>query len=164
MNQCTVFRVGEEEFGIDIFRVVEILNPIRIFTIPDMPEFLSGVINLRGVVIPVLDLRKRFNVESKAEKERIIIVLVSEQRVGLHVDSVQEILDFEEDEITKPPSIFKGFKPEYLTGLGNKGERVIILLNADTILTTQEKIALKKSRERMDSSVGKRPGKTSAEQ
>ncbi len=161
MSQFAIFRVGEEEFGIDIFRVVEILNPIRIFTIPDMPGFLSGVINLRGTVIPVLDLRKRFNVESKPDKERIIIVWVSGQRVGLYIDSVQEILDFEEGEITAPPSLFKGFKPEYLVGLGKKGERVMILLNTDTVLTAQEKMTLKKSRERMEPSVGKEPEKDS---
>jgi purine-binding chemotaxis protein CheW len=161
MGQFAVFTVGEEEFGVDIFRVVEILNPMRIFTIPDMPGFLSGVINLRGYVIPVLDLRKRFNVVSKPDKERIIIVWMSGQKVGLYIDSVKDILDFEEEEITSPPPIFKGFKPEYLVGLGKKDDTVVILLNTDAVLTAQEKLVLKKSRERMESAVEKKPGKAS---
>jgi purine-binding chemotaxis protein CheW len=161
MSQFAVFTVGEEEFGVDIFKVVEILNPIRIFTIPDMPEFLSGVINLRGYVIPVLDMRKRFNVVSKPDKERIIIVWISGQKVGLYIDSVKDILDFEEEEITSPPPIFKGFKPEYLVGLGKKDDTVVILLNTDAVLTAQEKMVLKKSRERMESTVEKKPGKAS---
>ncbi len=153
MSQFAVFTVGEEEFGVDIFKVVEILNPVRIFSIPDMPGFLCGVINLRGLVIPVLDMRKRFGVESMPDIERIIIVRVSGHRVGLYVDSVKEILEFEIDEITKSPPIFKGFKPEFLVGLGRKGERVVILLNTDSVLTSQEKIALDESKERMEISV-----------
>ncbi|UCG78764.1 MAG: chemotaxis protein CheW [Nitrospirota bacterium] len=157
MAQYAVFSVGEEEFGVDIFRVVEILNPIKIFTIPDLPEFLAGVINLRGAVIPVLDLRKRFQIESKPDRERIMIVWVGGQRVGLYIDAVREILDFEPDEIGAPPGIFKGFKPEYLVGLGRRGERVIVLLNTDTILTAQEKLALKESKERMEPVLEKGP-------
>ena len=76
MRQFTVFRVGEEEFGVDIYKVVEILNPARTYTIPDMPDFLSGVINLRGTVIPLLDLRKRIHMRSLPEREHIVIVRV----------------------------------------------------------------------------------------
>lgn len=145
MKQYAVFRVGEEEFGIDILRVIEILNPVRIYSIPDMPAFLSGVINLRNVVIPLVDLRKKFKMKSDPDRERIIIVWIGKQRVGLIVDSVREISGFSDEEIVASPSIFKGFKPEYLTGLGKKGERVVILLNPDAILTAEEKMRLMES-------------------
>lgn len=145
MKQYAVFRVGEEEFGIDILKVIEILNPVRIYSIPDMPAFLSGVINIRNMVIPLVDLRKRFNLKSDPDRERIIIAWVGKQRVGLIVDSVREIAGFSDEEMVASPSIFKGFKPEYLIGLGKKGERVVILLNPDAILTTEEKMRLMES-------------------
>jgi len=153
MSQYAVFTVGSETFGVDILRVVEILNPLRIFTIPDMPPFLSGVINLRGMVIPIIDLRERFGMESRPVRERIIIVRVEGQKVGLHVDSVVDIMDFDSGEITPPPPIFRGFKPEYLVGLARKDEKVIILLNTDAVLTAREKQLLMKSRKRMEASL-----------
>ncbi|GBD99142.1 chemotaxis protein CheW [bacterium BMS3Abin07] len=164
MKKFAVFSIGEQEFGIDIFKVIEILNPPRIFTIPDLPDFLSGVINLRGELIPLLDLRKRFNIQSRPDRERLIIVMVGGQKVGLHIDSVKDVIDFTEEEVTAPPGIFKGFKPEYLLGLGRKGERVIILLNTDSVLTAEEKIALKKTGKKMEPTVEKVSGKTSQKQ
>jgi purine-binding chemotaxis protein CheW len=152
MRQFTVFRVGEEEFGVDIFKVIEILNPVKTYFIPGMPDFLSGVINLRGAVIPLLDLRKRFGTASRPEKERIVIVRVGKQKVGLCVDSVREITSFSENEIIPSPPIFREFKPEYLAGLGKKDERVIILLNTDMILTPEEKSLLSESRQIMEPS------------
>lgn len=161
MKQFTVFNIGEEEFGVDIFKIVEILNPVRVFTIPGMPDFLSGVINLRGMVIPILDLRKRFNVVSRPDRERLLIVWVEGRRVGLHVDSVSGIIEFSENEILSPPPIFKGFKPEYLVGLGKKSERVIFLLHTDNILSAEEKITLRETKEKLESSIVDESEKTS---
>jgi purine-binding chemotaxis protein CheW len=102
--------------------------------------------NVRDTVIPLMDLRRRFGKEPSGTKERIILVQVEQERLGLLVDSVHEILSLLPEEVISPPSIFKGFKTEYLTGLGKKDERVIILLNIDNILTAEEKIQLKESK------------------
>jgi purine-binding chemotaxis protein CheW len=145
MEKFVVFRLGGEEFGISINRVTEILRSQKINPLPELPYFLSGVITLRGSVIPLMDMRKRFSLASSPKNERIIVVKSEGDKIGLIVDEVKEIIFLKEDEITNPPSIFKGLRTEYLTGIGRKESKVIILLNLDGLLTTEEKIALKES-------------------
>jgi purine-binding chemotaxis protein CheW len=145
MIKATVAQIGGEEFGINIERVVEILKPQRIYSLPQLPPSFSGVINARGYVIPIVDLRKRFGINPAALKERIIIVRSGNEKVGLLVDSVKEIITLQTDEIIMPPSIFKGLKTEYLTGIGKKNDRIIILLNLDTLLTSEERIQIKEA-------------------
>lgn len=145
MKKFTVFTIGDETFGIGIERVVEILRVQKIFSVPGLSEFLSGVMNVRGSVIPVIDLRRRFGVEPSGKKERIILVTYGREKVGFLVDGIREILSLAPEEIKPPPSLFMGFRTEYLTGLGKKDERIIILLNIDNLLTSEEKIQLKKS-------------------
>ena len=132
-------------FGIGIERVVEILKVQKIFTIPGLPEFLSGVMSVRGNIVPVIDLRRRFGIKPSGNKERIIIVRYGQEKISFLVDDIKEILSLSPEEIRTPPSIFKGFKTEYLTGLGKHGERIIILLNIDNLLTSEEKIILRES-------------------
>lgn len=146
MQKFTVFKIAGEDFAIAIERVQEILKLQKVFSIPGLPEFLSGVMNVRNTVIPLMDLRRRFGKKPSGTKERIILVRVEQERLGLLVDSVHEILSLLPEEVINPPSIFKGFKTEYLKGLGKKDERVIILLNIDNILTAEEKIQLKESK------------------
>ncbi len=145
ITKVAVFKIGEEDFGIEVKRVVEILNLQKIHTIPELPDFLSGVITVRGEIIPLLDLRKRFNVKSPVEEGRIIIVSYDNEKIGLLVDEIKEITSLGPSEIIPPPSIFKGLKKKYLSGLGKKDERIIILLNIDDLLTSEEKIFLKDS-------------------
>lgn len=133
---------GEEEFGIDIGKVVEILKAQRVYQLPQLPSFLSGVVNIRGEVIPLVDLRKRFGIEATSGKERIIVIRSDGEKVGLLVDGVKEIVNLLPDEVVKPPAMFKGLKTEYLTGIGRRGNSIIILLNLDTLLTSEEKIQL----------------------
>ena len=153
-----VFRIGKEDFGIDIGRVVEFLHTQRVYTMPELPDFLSGVITVRGEVVPLLDLRKRFDIESSQTEELIIVVRHGEEKIGLLVDEIKEILALGPEEITAPPKIFKGLKKTYLTGLGKKNERIIILLNVDDLLSSEEKIMLKDSAEDLEEDAG--PGKT----
>lgn len=142
MRKFTIFKIGDGIFGIGIERVVEILKVQKIFTIPGLPEFLSGVMSVRGNVVPVMDLRRRFGLKPSGNKERIIMVRYGKEKISFLVDDVKEILSLSPEEIRTPPSIFKGFKTEYLTGLGKHGERIIILLNVDNLLTSEEKIKL----------------------
>ncbi len=145
MTKFAVFRMGDEVFGIEIERVVEILKSQKTYTLPELPEFLSGVITVRGEVIPLLDLRRRFGIASTFKKERTMIVRYDNEKIGLVVDEVKEIISLDTKDITYPPSIFKGLKKKYLTGLGKRGDTIIIILNLDDLLTSEEKIMLKES-------------------
>jgi purine-binding chemotaxis protein CheW len=150
MQKFTIFTIGDEIFGMGIERVVEILKIQRIFTIPGLPEFLSGVMSVRGNIVPVIDLRRRFGLKPSGKKERIIMVRYGKEKIGFLVDDIKEILSLSPEEIRTPPSIFKGFKTEYLTGLGKHAESIIILLNIDNLLTSEEKIQLKESIELLE--------------
>ncbi len=142
MGKIAVAGAGGEHFGIDINRVVEILKAQRIHVLPQLPSFLSGVVNVRGEVIPLLDLRKRFGISPSSIKERIIVIRSEREKVGLLVDGVREIVDIHPGEISEPPSMFRGLKTEYLTGIAKKGDDIIILLNIDTLLSSEEKIQM----------------------
>jgi purine-binding chemotaxis protein CheW len=157
MAKFTIFNISEDVFGIDISRVLEILRVQKIFSIPGLPGFLTGVMSVRGAVIPVMDLRLRFGMKPANKKERIILVRYGEEKIGFLVDEIREILLLNPEEIRPSPSIFKGFKTEYLTGLGKKGDQIILLLNIDNLLTSEEKIWLKESKELLeDNSAGTR--------
>jgi len=149
-----VFKIGEEIFGIEINKVVEILNTQKVYSLPELPDFLSGVITVRGEVLPLLDLRRRFGIKSTDTKELIIIVRSDNEKIGLLVDEMKEILSLNSQEITAPPTIFKGLQKKYLTGLGKKDERIIILLNIDYLLTSEEKIMLKESERILEEDAG----------
>ncbi len=145
MSKFAVFTIAEEMFGVEIERVVEIIRGQKIFSLPGLPDFLSGVMSVRGGVIPIVDLRRRFGKKPSGKKERIIIARFGQEKIGLFVDGIKEIMSLTAEEITTPPSLFKGFSTEYLTGLGKKGGTIIILLNIDNLLTSEEKIMLKES-------------------
>lgn len=157
-KKFAVFKIGEEDFAIEIKRVVEILSTHKVHSIPELPEFLSGVITVRGEVIPLLDLRKRFGIQSSSKKELIIVIKSENEKIGLLVDSVKEITNIKIDDITSPPSIFKGLKKKYLEGIGKKNDRIIIILNVDELLTSEEKITLKEAEEVFEENKGN--GKT----
>jgi purine-binding chemotaxis protein CheW len=150
MRKFTIFKLGDEMFGLGIEKVIEILKVQKIFTIPGLPDFLSGVMSVRGNVVPIIDLRRRFGLKPAGKKERIIMVRYGKEKIGFLVDDIKEILALSSEEIRIPPSIFKGFKTEYLTGLGKHGESIIILLNIDSLLTSEEKIKLKESVELLE--------------
>ena len=149
-----VFRIGEEDFGIEINKVVEFMDTQKVYSLPELPDFLSGVITVRGEVIPLLDLRRRFEIQPSETKELIIMVLYDDEKIGLLVDEIREILSLDPDEITPPPTIFRGLKKKYLTGLGRKNERIIILLNIDYLLSSEEKLKLKEAESAMGKDAG----------
>lgn len=146
-QKYAVFKIGEEDFGVEINRVVEILSTQKVHSIPDLPDFLSGVIAVRGQIIPLLDLRKRFGIISSSKKELIIVIKYDNEKIGVLVDHVKEITSLGKDEITSPPAIFKGLKRKYLAGIGKKDDRVIIILNVDDLLTSEERIMLEEAEE-----------------
>ncbi len=142
MAKVAVVFAGEEEFGIDIGKVVEILKVPRVYLLPQLPSFLAGVVNIRGEVIPLVDLRKRFGITPSSLKERIVVVRSDREKVGLLVDGVKEIITLLPEEMVNPPGMFRGLKTEYMTGIGRKAESIIILLDLDTLLSSEERIQM----------------------
>jgi len=138
LSKYLVFSIAGEECGIELSKVSEITRPQKTTPFPGVPKYIIGIINLRGVVFPLMDLRKRLGVTSFPKKERIIIVSIYNEKIGLMVDSVNEITNIDDSNIVSPPAIFRGIKPEYLKGIGKISERLIILLNLDNLLTSEE--------------------------
>lgn len=130
------FAIGDEEFGIDIRFITEIIGVQRITTLPDVPEFIKGVINLRGRVIPVIDMRLRFGKQEREYDERtcIIVTHTNDSSVGLIVDTVAEVIDIEQDQIDPPPRIANSSAQEFIQGLGRVEDDVKILLNLQKVL------------------------------
>jgi purine-binding chemotaxis protein CheW len=145
LEQIISFNVGKEEYGVEIQTVKEVIRLREITRLPKAPTFVKGVINLRGDVIPIIDLREKFSLEEEdyTEKTRVIVVEVEGKSIGMVVDSVSHVARLAEDQIEPPPSLVGGLSGEYIRGVGKLGERLIVLLNIDRILSTEEKIELK---------------------
>lgn len=139
-----VFRMGGEEFGTEIGNVVEVLEYREPVRVPKAPAFLEGVIYLREEILPVIDLRKRLEIaQAPATADtRYLVVVIDGERVALQVDAVVEVAHLRGEELADPPAFFRGVAAEYLHGLGKVGERVVIVLRVDRILSSQERIAL----------------------
>lgn len=142
-RQLVIFSLYKEEFGVEITKVREIIKPRNITRLPHVSEFIEGVTNLRGEVIPVICLRKRFGLDSQENTQdtRIIIVEVNDSRVGFIVDAVTEVLRIGESAIEPPPRTIAGLRADYLQGVGKVEDRLLILLDVDKILTSEEQIA-----------------------
>ena len=143
-TQLVVFVLASEEFACNIADVREVLKMIRITPLPRSLDFVEGVINLRGEVIPVIDLRKRFNLPAvdRTDESRIIIVEVEERMVGLTVDSVSEVIRLSNKQIQEAPNQVAGEQTNLIMGVGKIDERMLIILNLARILTSEEQIAL----------------------
>jgi purine-binding chemotaxis protein CheW len=140
--QLVSFFVGEEEFGADILMVDEIIRVLPITRVPNAPHFVEGVINLRGRVIPIIDLRKRLHVANveNTRKTRIIVVDVDGKIAGFIVDAVSQVLRIPTQTIEPAPSIVvSGIDSEYITGVSKLQDRLLILLDFRKILTIREK-------------------------
>ena len=142
--QLVVFVMENEEFACGINNVREVLKMIRVTPLPRSLDFVEGVINMRGDVIPVIDLRKRFGLPEaeRTDESRIIIVEVEDRMVGLIVDSVTEVIRLMEKQIQDAPSQVAGGRTDLIMGVGKIEQRMLIILNLDRILTSEEQIAL----------------------
>lgn len=139
--QLVVFTIGDEEFGVDISQVREIVRVAEITYLPKAPVFIEGVVNLRGQVLAVLDLSKRLGVASKerGENTRIIVVEVGENTVGMIVDSVLEVLRMSSESIEEVPSLVETEVPEhFIRGVGKLKDRLLVLLDLSRVLTFEE--------------------------
>jgi purine-binding chemotaxis protein CheW len=143
-RQLVVFGLGDEEFGVDIIQVQEIVRLQEVTKIPNAPEFVEGIVNLRGRVIPLIDLRKRFGFVKvdHDDDSRIIVTSFNENLIGIIVDNVSEVIRLQEEQIEPPPNIVAGIGREYLQGVGKVEDRLVVLLELDRILNMDEKATL----------------------
>ncbi len=141
--QIVTFEIAGQAFGFDVFDVQEIVRHRPVTAVPEAPDFLEGVMELRGLLIPVVDLRKRLSTEVGSMAEaRVVVVAFAEDRLGLVVDAVSEVLRVADDAMVDPPDYVRGIAARYVRKLVRLDERIIILLDLDQILTSAERIAL----------------------
>jgi purine-binding chemotaxis protein CheW len=144
LRQFISFSVGEEDYGLELLRVKEVIRVREITWLPKAPSFVKGIINLRGDVIPIIDLRDKFGLGSREHTAttRVIVVEVDSRLMGMVVDSASQVVRIPADQIDPPPPVLGGFSREFITGVGKLEEKLVILLNADAVLTVEEKEAL----------------------
>jgi len=132
------------EYGVPITQVQEIITIATPTRLPQAPDFVEGIINLRGKIIPIIDLKKRFDMPASelSSESRSVVVEVEGQTVGIMVDEVSEVLCLSIDNIEPPPSLVGGIASEYLTGVGKMDDRLLILLDMNRILNEGEKAEL----------------------
>ena len=141
-----IFKLGDEEYGMDILLVDAITNYSEIVDVPDYPEYILGILNLRGDVIPIYSLRKKFGMEEieATDKTQLLITKTNGNLVGFKVDSVSEIIEFSEEEIHDIPVIVKNEETSYAACVAKKGEHLVLLLDNEKILSKNENEVLKK--------------------
>ncbi len=138
------FVLGEESYGLEILKVREIIGVMEITSVPQSPEFIKGVINLRGKVIPVIDLRLKFGMEEidPTEETCIIVVDIQGAQMGILVDTVSEVLDIAANQIEASPSFGSRVNTEFILGMGKSKGEVKILLDIDRVLSPEELLRL----------------------
>jgi len=141
--QLVSFRVGPQEFAFDILQVERILRHATPSPLPKAPDFLEGVVPYEGGVVPVVDLRKRFELDAPLREEtRLMVVDVGDQRIGVLVDEVREVLRVDSTTISAPGPMVSGLAAAYIAGIVTRPGRTIIILNARKLLSATERMAL----------------------
>mgnify|MGYP001462558823 CR=1 FL=1 len=145
VKKVIVFKLKDEEYALSIEQVSSIERYQTITRVPQTAPFVKGVINLRGVVTPIIDLRARFGIEEiePTEQSRIVIVYFDDMEVGLIVDVANDVIDIPEDIVEEPPEVVGAVNVDYIEGVAKMGDRLLILLNLQKVLTPDEIDALK---------------------
>ncbi len=140
LNKYLTFTLGDEEYGLEILKVREIIGLMEITNVPRMPNFVRGVINLRGKVIPVIDLRQKFGMEraDNTKETCIIVVDLDGLLMGIVVDKVSEVLDIQEQDIEETPTFGVSVDTEFIMGIGKAKGKIVIVLDIRRVLTAEE--------------------------
>lgn len=143
-SQIVCFKIGHEEYGLDILKVQEILRIPKITKLPKSADYIMGVIDLRGKVIPIIDLGRRFKIDvsSTSDEQRAIVVNIKEKKVGLAIDSVSHVIKIDEKDIEPPPPIIKGISGRYIIGIAKVESGFVIILDIEQIFSIEELTAL----------------------
>jgi purine-binding chemotaxis protein CheW len=144
--QQVIFKLDKEEYGLDIMKVITIEKYQEVVKVPNTPEYITGIINLRGGVLPIYCLRKKFNLQEKEpdDNTKIIVTVTNGMKIGFIVDSVQEILNIDEANIEETPKIVTGINRKYIKSIAKIDNRMIIIVDIDLIISEEEQIELGK--------------------
>lgn len=139
-NEFLAFTLGKEEYGIDILKVQEIRGYEAVTRIANAPEFVKGVVNLRGIIVPIVDMRIKFKLgEPTYDQFTVVIILnISGRVVGMVVDSVSDVITLTQEQIKPAPEMGTAFNTDYLIGLGTMDERMLILVEIDKLMSSEE--------------------------
>ncbi|AFS77999.1 chemotaxis protein, CheW-like protein [Gottschalkia acidurici 9a] len=140
-KQYVVFKLGEEEYGLDIMNVSEIILYQETVKLPNVPSFIDGIINYRGSVIPIICLKKRFNIELKDNDHntRIIIININDNQVGFIVDEASQTIKIDDNDVDPAPDIVSGIDIKFITGVGKINDRLVLLVDLEKVLTDEER-------------------------
>ncbi|KFI07428.1 chemotaxis protein CheW [Massilia sp. BSC265] len=137
--EVLAFRLGEEEYGVDILKIQEIRGHDPVTRIANAPDFIEGVVNLRGIIVPIVDLRLRFGITPAANQPRVVVILnVLGRVIGMVVDSVSDVVRLGPDDIRPAPEMGSSFGADFLLGLGTIDERMLILLDIEGLMSSSE--------------------------
>lgn len=142
VQQLVKFSIADETFGIGITQIHQIIKPQEVFKVPNTPNFIEGLINLRGRVLTVFNLRKRFSMPEKENDDntKILIVKLNDLLLGFTVDCVTEIVKIADEDIEETPPSIKSFDKRFLSGVGKIGDKLVLLLNLEKVLTPDEEL------------------------
>ncbi|MGC8771076.1 MAG: chemotaxis protein CheW [Brevinematia bacterium] len=150
-NKYLIFSIENEHYAIPITKVQEVIRYVPITSLHETSNFLKGVINLRGKIIPVVDMRLKFGLPEKEYTDRTVFIIVEIlgakdlYHIGLAVDSVRDVVEIEQEKIEKTPEVGFKFKSKYLYGIVQLGESMVMILNLDSVLTTEEVVEIKEN-------------------
>ena len=146
-----VFRLGEQEFGVDINLVQSIEKRVDVVPVPNSMRYISGIVNLRGEVIPVMCLKEKFNMEDRTKGNNTVIVNLPDMKIALEVDEVIEIGELDPEKISPMPNLAKSDNTEYLDRVASIDNKLVILLDINKILSEEEAEGIKEFAEQMKS-------------
>lgn len=140
LNKFVIFTLDEEEYGFDVLKILEIMRLENIIPVPHSKDYFMGMVDVRGKVIPVIDLKKKLQIhqENSIKPDKLIIVETHNKRIGLAVDNVLSVMDFTPEEIDLGPPAVKSFHTKYILGIGKKQDKFIILINLSNLFTEAE--------------------------
>lgn len=141
-KKYVVFKLGDEEFGIDIMKVKEVTESKQTVKVPDCPDFVEGIINLRGDVTPIINLKKKFSLpvdNDDSNNHRVIVLNLQDKLVGFIVDDASQVISVDDSQIVAPPEIVSGIEKAYIDGIGKIGEKMVIMLDLLKVLNEAEK-------------------------
>lgn len=143
-DRFLTFALGFESYGIEIRHVIEIIGIQPVTEVPELPDYIRGIINLRGKIIPVMDVRLRFKKQFREYSDRtcVIVIDIKDNSIGLIVDSVSEVLSIPEGDIVPPPDVNKASSNRFIKGIGKIGNEVKLLLDCDKLLGEEELVKL----------------------
>ncbi len=146
-DKLVTFRLGDDHFAADIFSVERVLRYVAPTPVPDMPAYIEGVMDYRNAVVPVVNLRRRFELPDAPVRNetRILVLNVDGEWVGLVVDAVSQVATFDRAAVAPPPKLFRGLAGEYIRGIVRQGDKLVIFLDVDHLISSTERIALQEA-------------------